>query len=298
MKKTKRLPAIELKKILLSGVLAAAAIISFCAAPAARGASAEEGNGPLQEKLTEKFVQVGKVWAATKVVSGVVSVLATIQIEITPFGFGTSVSPLGWTTAVDNVLDQLSLACLWAMGAITVEKILLALSLWAALKIIVPLCALLCLLGLWWPGAFRYKIKKALPRFAITAFAACFAIPLSLGLSALVEESLLSNEVEKKLEAINAGSGEAGSMVQEKTDATGFSVIETIKGISSSIARFVSEGKSVFDAYIQDALNYLMYFAVANILLPILTIFGLWRLSRHVLALAGRRPAKHGAIKP
>jgi hypothetical protein len=297
MKKQKRLPAFGFKKILLTGVLAAAGIVSFCFAPVMRDDSAAEGKGLLQGRLTEKFIQVGEVWAATKVVSGVVSVLATIQIEITPFGFGTSVSPLGWTAAVDNVLDQLSLACLWAMGAITVEKILLALSFWAALKIIAPLCAILCVISLWWQGAFRDKIKKALIHFAIITFTVCFAIPLSLGLSFLIEEKLLSHEVGKKLEAINAGSGEASAMVEEQTGDEGFSVIEMIKSISSSIARFISDGKGIFDAYIQDAVNYLMYFVVTNIFLPILTIFGLWRLARYFLVSAGRGAVRHGAIK-
>jgi hypothetical protein len=291
MKKRKWLPAFRFKKIVLTGVLAAAGIISFCAAPLMRGDSAEEGAGFLQGRLTEKFVQVGKVWAATKVVSGVVSVLATIQLEITPFGFGTSVNPLGWTAAIDNVLDQLSLACLWAMGAITVEKVFLALSFWAALKIIAPLCVLLCIISLWWwQGAFRDKIKKALVNFAVVTFAVCFAVPLSLGVSLLIEESLLSAELEKKLEAIHAGSGEASSMVEEKTDDKGFSVIDTIKNISSSIARFISDSKGVFDAYIQDAVNYLMYFLITNIFLPILTIFGLWRMARYLLSLTGKKP--------
>jgi hypothetical protein len=290
MKKRKRLPAFRFKKMLLTGLLAAAGIAAFLCAPAMRDDPVEEGRGFLQGRLTEKFIQVGKVWAATKVVSGVVSVLATIQIEITPFGFGTSVNPLGWTAAIDNVLDQLSLACLWAMGAITAEKVLLVLSFWAALRIIAPLCALLCIIYLWWPGTLRDKIKKVLVNFAIVTFAACFAIPLSLGLSFLVEEGLLSGAVEKKLEAIHAGSGEASSMVEEKTDGEGFSIINKVKNISSSIARFISDSKGVFDAYIQDAVNYLMYFAVTNIFLPILTIFGLWRLARYFLVLAGRKP--------
>ena len=243
MKKQKHSPT--LKKIILTLILAAAGIVAFSAAGTARDDTRKSGS--LQGRLSAKFVEVGKVWATTKVVSGVISVLETIQIEITPFGFGTALNPLGWTAVVDNVLDQLSIACLWAMGAITVEKILLSLSFWIALKIIVPLCTFLCIVSLWTSAALKQRIRRVLLSFSIIALTACLAIPVSLGLSFLVEESLLSNEVEKKLEALRSGSGEVSSMLEESGEKE-FSIIETVKRISSSIVRFISDQKGVFDA--------------------------------------------------
>ena len=281
----------QVKRIILTIILIAAAIISFSSAHSLYDSSSDKGF--LQTRLNEKLIQVGAVWATTKVVSGVISVLQTIQIEVTPFGFGAALNPLGWTSAIATVLDQLSIACMWAMGALMVEKILLSISFWAAFKLIIPLCVLLAVISLWL-DPLRGRIRRILLHFSIITCTVCFAIPLSLAVSGLIEQSLLSNAVEKKLEAIHSGSNEAGLMLEEDsgksiTAEKGFSVIDTVKRITSSIGMFLSEKKGLFDAYITDAVNYLMYFLVASILLPIATIFGLWRLARYGLSLAEKR---------
>ena len=276
MKKKKR--PFPLRRAALTAILAAAGVFSFCAVSGFRYDTAG-GEAGLQAQLTRKFVQVGKVWATTKLVSGVVSVLSSVTVEITPFGFGTSLHPLGWTTAAANVLDQISSGCLWALGAITVEKILLALSLWGACKIVIPLCVVLAVLRLW-AGGFNAQLQQVLVKFAAGALALCCAVPVSLAVSYVVEESFLSREVERKLEAIEASGGEAGTLIDEN-EAEEFSVIRTIKNISASIAKFVSDAKGVFEAYCTDAVNYLMFFLVTNILIPLATVFGIGKLAKY-----------------
>ena len=269
-----------MRRAALSAILVMAGIFSFCAVSGFRYQTEGDEAG-LQAQLTQKFVQVGKVWATTKLVSGVVSVLSSVTVEITPFGFGTSLHPLGWTSVALGVLDQISSGCLWAMGAITVEKILLALSLWTACKIVIPLVALFALLRLW-AGGLNAKLQKAFLKFAAGAFALCCAVPLSLAASYIVEEGFLSHEVDRKLEAMDASGSEAGALIDESEKGE-FSIIKTIKDISSSIAKYISDAKGVFDAYCKDAVNYLMFFLVSNILIPVVTVWGIGKLARYCM---------------
>ena len=85
---------------------------------------------------------------------------------------------------------------------------------------------------------------------------------------------------------MEASSGEAGVLIDE-TDKEEFSIITTIKNITTSIAKFLTETKGVFEAYSKDAVNYLMIFLVANILIPIATVLGVAKLAKYCMRRLG-----------
>jgi len=226
-------------------------------------------NGRLQGQLTGKLAQVGKVWVSIKIASGVISVLQTIQVEGSiPVvgGLAAAIQPLGWAGVVDNTLDHISNVCLWAMGALALQKILLAISMWVSLKIIVPVCIFLVVIALW-NKKYTGQLRRIIAGMVIISASICFAIPLSLEFSTVVETGILSrhinetvNEISNTSEKIDKDGGEANDV--------GF-----LRKIGGAIAGFFNKIKDYFDSLIDRAIDYIMCFILTNILIPIGTLF-------------------------
>jgi len=227
--------------------------------------------GKLQEQLTRKITQVSGVWLSVKIASGVISVLQEIQVEGSiPVvgGLAVSVEPLGWTEVIDNTLDHISNICLWAMGALALQKVLLAVSVWISLIIIIPVCAFLLLIAVW-NKKHAGKLKRIIAGMVIVTAGICCAIPLSLALSNVVETHILSNQIDETVEAI---SGDAQEIEQSGKDV---SDVNVLKKALSGIAHFFDKIKTYFDSLIDKVVDYLILFLLTNILIPIGTLVGL-----------------------
>jgi hypothetical protein len=235
--------------------------------------NSDNSNSKLQKQLTRKLAEVGGVWIKVKVVSGVISFLSTIQIEGSiPFvgALAISAEPLGWTDVIDNTLDYISNICLWAMGAIVIQKILLAISLWFTLKIAAPVCAFLIILAIW---NQKYRGQwKIIISFIVIFGGICSAIPLSLELSNVIETGILSNHIQASIDKIEGESKEA-EMIGEDFSQSSF--IDKLKDIGKGISDFFVGIKRTIDDFIDNMIDYIMCFIITNILIPIGTLFGL-----------------------
>ena len=231
--------------------------------------------GRLQQQLTGKIAQVSGVWVSVKVASGVISFLQTIQVEGSiPVvgGLAVSLEPLGWTEVVDNTLDQISNICLWAMAALAIEKVLLAVSIWVSLKIIIPVCALLMIIAIW-NKKNSGQLIRIIAGIAIVTAGICIAIPLALELSNLVESSILAGQIQETVNEISKESEEIEKSGDEANDMS--SPLATLRRIGSSIVNFFGNIKNQFDTLIDNAINFIILFIVTNIIIPIGTLFGL-----------------------
>ena len=242
--------------------------------------------GRLQRQLTRKLTQVADVWVRVKVVSGVISVLETIQMEGSiPFigGLAVSAEPLGWTDVVDNTLDQISNICLWAMGAIAIEKLLLAISFWVSLKIVIPVCAVFVTIAIW-NKKYAERLKRIIAGFIIIAVGICSAVPLSLELSNVIESSILSKQIDETLNEIN---GKAEDAEKFGNDINNNSIIDRLKQIGTAVVDLVGNIKQTFESFIDNMIDYIMCFIVTNLIIPIVTILCLKYLIGAVLKLIG-----------
>ena len=240
-------------------------------------------SGKLQAQLTRKIAQVSGVWLSVKVASGVISFLQEIQVEASVgfvVGGAVSVQPLGWTEVVDNTLDQISDICLWAMAALAIEKVLLAISVWVSLRIILPVCAILIVIAVW-SKKYSGQLKRVIAGIAIISLGICLAIPLALELSNVVETSILAGQIEETVEEMSESSGEIEKSGNEAND------INFLRRMISGISSFFSGIKNHFDSLIDRAINYIILFIVTNILIPIGTLFGLKYFISTVLSFIG-----------
>jgi Flp pilus assembly protein TadB len=228
----------------------------------------------VQKSLTEKSKQVLTVWAALKVVNGVINVLQSVQIggsAVVEF----SINPMEFLAPVDKILDKISDLLLWAFGALVFEKILLAISWYLVFVIIIPICVIISLVTIW-----TQKDKTKLLRIVIvTVFISLivsFIIPISLQVSAIIEKKILSNNVEKVLKSIEDKSKTAEGMEKELTRT---------RRMSTSVTNNLTNTKNLSSALIEDSINFFIIFIFTGVIIPILTFLGIIYLSKYVVKL-------------
>jgi hypothetical protein len=242
-----------------------------------------KNNGRLQKQITGKLRQVAGVWVSVKIASGIISVVQTIQVEGSiPVvgGLAIAAQPLGWAEVVDNTLDHISSICLWAMGALVLQKILLAISIWVSLRIIIPVCALLIIIALW-NNKYTGQLKRIIAGIVIITSGVCLAIPLSLELSNVVENGILSRHINETISEIEDTSAEINEKGGETND------LNLLRRIGGGIASFFDNIKNYFDSLIDRTIDFIICFMVTHIIIPIGTLFFLKYLVDMTLRLIG-----------
>jgi len=246
-------------------------IIAFKVSFSASGLQfdADDDRGRLQAQLNNKLAQVAGVWFSVKVASGVISFVQTIQVEGSiPVigGLAVAAQPLGWADVIDNTLDQISNICLWAMGALAVQKVLLTVSVWASLKIVAPVCAVLIVIALW-SRKYYGQLRKVIPGIVIISLGLCAAIPLSLELANAVESSILSNHINQTVNEIQGISTEIEKEGGEAND------VNLLRRLGSGIAAFFDNIRKHFDSLIERMISFIICFIVTSIIIPVGTLF-------------------------
>jgi hypothetical protein len=224
----------------------------------------------MQKSLTEKSMQIARVWAVLRIVNGVINVLQSAEIGGS-FFVEASVNPLEFLSPLDNTLDKISNLLLWALGAILIEKLLLAISGPIVFMIVIPACALISAVSIW-----IFKDKAKIQKIAIVSMLISavvpFIIPLSFQLSIVIEKNLFTNNVNSIISSIDENGKAAGDIENE---------ISGLKKMGTSIVKFMSTAKDLGNAIIQDMINYVIIFIITNVIIPILTVFGLFGITKY-----------------
>jgi len=260
-------------RILITVLLVIISFVSFTYSSSFQY-NTNDGNSMLQKQLTRKLAEVGGVWVKVKIVSGVISFLSTIQIEGSiPVvgGLAVAVEPLGWTDVIDNTLDYISNICLWAMGAIVIQKLLLAISMWFTMKFAVLFCAFFIILAIW-NQRYRVGLLRKIFGFVVIFAGICSAVPLSLELSNVVETGFLSSYIQGSIDKID---GKADETEKKGEEFNNSSFIDKLKNVGKNVYSYFDGIKKSIDDFIDTMINYIMCFIITNILIPIGTLFGL-----------------------
>jgi hypothetical protein len=232
----------------------------------------------IQHKLTEKSKQVAGVWATLKAVNGVINVLQSIQLGGSVI-VEASVSPMEFLSPIDNILDRISDLLLLAFSAIVFEKILLAISGYIVFLIIIPVCAIISIVSIWTSND-KSKISKVVIVSVLINLIVMFAIPVSFYLSSFIEKTVLNNNMNKVLSSIDAKGNTAAKMEKELTG---------LRKIGTSVSTYLTNAKNLSSAVIEDMINYFIIFIFTSIIIPILTIFGLYFLAKYCAKLILRQ---------
>jgi len=227
-----------------------------------------------QSELTRRIKETLGVWATIKVTSAVISTLETIQLEAgVSIGaqLSGSVNPAAGLAVADNILDQTSSILLWSVGALSIMKILLTVSIWISLKIIVPICCFLIIFILW-NKKYQEKLKRIITGLIIICIGISTAVPLAMQMSNVVKNNILANQIQNTTEEINSLGAHIENEGNEVNNPSFFNTI--IKNINN-ISNFIKSIKEYVDRLVENIINYIMIFIVVNIIIPIITIIGL-----------------------
>jgi len=220
----------------------------------------------IHESLGEKTDQLMKTWGILKSVNGTVNVLYTTDVKaIYPIA-----NPIEALSPVNSTLNRISNLFRWALSALIFEKILLTVSVSIVFLVIIPICALITILNL-----LTYKDKKSLHRVAISGFLVCLvvsiAVPASLKLSTLLDEKILSKNVNDIILSMEETEKSAGNLNGE---------LRRFRRTEASINNYLSTSKELSDAVIRDSSSYLVILFMVNLLIPVLIMVVLYKVTR------------------
>ncbi len=230
----------------------------------------------IQKSLTEKSEQILTVWAALRSVYGAVNVLQSAEARVV----FVAVEPLESLSPFDKTLNRISNLFLFAYGVLVFEKILLSIFISIAFFILIPICVIVSISAIWKNknAVSQPNSKGTFPahRIAIAAvlisLVIVFSLPVSLGVSTLLEEKILSDNVNNLV--FSMGESEKAALKMENE-------LRGLRRIGVTITEYILTAKNISNAAIKDTINYLMFFMLSNILIPALAFFGLYKITKY-----------------
>lgn len=228
----------------------------------------------LQESLTNKSEQTLKVWSASKSVRDAVNTLQSADAR----AVFIAVDPLQALAPFDKSLGRISGFLMFAYSFLVFEKMLLAISVTVIFMILIPVCASIAISALWLNGK-KGKLRSEYKIF-IASVLIClvlpFTLPASFALPKLLEDTVLSTDVGNLVSSIEEYEQSAVNLDSE---------IRGLRRVGVTIMDYVSSAKEITNDIVKDSMNYFIIFIVINIFIPVLTIFGIYKLLRYVIKL-------------
>jgi len=223
-----------------------------------------ESQRGLQKSLTGKKEQVLSVWETLRTANGIVNILLSVQAA-----GGESLSP------VNNIMNKLSNKLSFAFSLILFWKILVTLSSYLVFLFVIPVCALITIIVIW-----TYKDRKRVHRIVIVSVLISlivpFAIPASFKLSTLMDNHILSKNINGLVASIDEK--------RELADTMERSVL-TARRQGASIVNFIGNARTLNNALIEDITNYFVVFIFVYLVTPILFLLVLFFITRYVVKL-------------
>jgi hypothetical protein len=220
----------------------------------------------IQKSLTNKSEQILEAWAALKTVRGAVNVLQSIDAK-TVF---VVTNPVESLAPFDKILNNISGLFQFAYGVLIFEKTFLAISVSLIFMILIPLCVLVTI-SVIWKNKDKKEPYKIVIASVLISLVVLLAVPVSLKLSAIIEEKALSENVNSLISSMN----------ENKENAVKFeSELRGLRRVATTIMNNVSNAKVICDTAIKDMIHYLIFFMIIYILIPLLAVFGLYKITR------------------
>ncbi|MDR2602302.1 MAG: hypothetical protein LBC53_07620 [Spirochaetaceae bacterium] len=267
-----------LKKAAFCAALLAVAAVSIGPLSAMQKAYNSRDEDVAQQALTKKTGEVFSVWLITRTATGVISLFESVEVGVN-FGVQGSVRPMEILSGFKDVLNKLSDICFYAASAIAIEKILLASSGYITFRVIIPVCAVLCVILIIFTPVQK-RIKNILLCVGFCALVLSGAVPLSVHLSSVVERNIFHNEIGRTYKEINKN-GEELTGIENSIEKHG----PTLGKAVNSIFNFASKGKQLVDNLVKDIINYILILIVTNFVFPLITILFMFFSIKHIIHL-------------
>lgn len=234
------------KNIVIAVLLLVVALLSFTVI--SKYATSAETHSSSIALLDEKKVTAMELTAGVAATSTAISALP-----------GDAATPIA-----EQVADLTS-PLLLVICAIYLEKFLLTTIGFISFKILIPVA---CVLGAIYLFASKEALRTFALKLAIFAVAISLAIPASVGVSKLIEETFkeIINETYENADVVTE---EAEKSNEENTDEKSNKFMEFLKGLGNEVTNLADSAKNALSVFI-DAIAVLL---ITTCVIPILVIF-------------------------
>lgn len=255
----------------------------------------------LHNQLDTALKETALTFAATRAVNAVISL-----VQESSFGFSLGINV---SIAAGQVLDplndlierfsQLTLACLVALS---MQKVLLDLSIILAATLLIPISATLGLITLWWPGFAQMQLRHLCHRLSLLSLFLLLGLPISILATDLCDKLLLASQISAANGRINQVSDELAadtehtSALTQRDDMGQTSLFDRIKRggeqtqaqieQSTKVLALLDQLKSLdTDTLIEDIILLCGLYLLRALLLPIFMLWLTYRLGLYTLTL-------------
>jgi len=172
-------------------------------------------------------------------------------------------------TPIADKLADLSGYFILILGALYLEKYLFLIMGTVACKILIPLA---CLMGIVYLLIGRTALKKAAVKLLIISLAFYFAVPVSVGLSSLVDSSVMKDS-DKVVETAQESSKEITDAVSKASDGESGALEQAFSTISGDLTKVVHKFENILSNFI-DAIGVMI---ITSCVIPVLVlVFLIW----------------------
>ncbi|MDR2870717.1 MAG: hypothetical protein LBV04_09725 [Deferribacteraceae bacterium] len=272
-------------KILYSLGCAAALALSFFLLATYFGSQDSSFYDGVQDKLNQRFLTASAVFGLTKLVSGILTLIQSIEIEASVVVAGLNIAPLKVLAPVSDTINQLSNLFLWAMGAIVLQKLLMFIAGWAAFKVVIPIACVLL-------GGYVWTKRVILRNIAVMLIALAVAIsatvPISVQVSALVERHFLADIHQQAMEGIEHQEKAFSSLQTELAPGGDKSFLGSLReslsltAIQAKIQSAINSALDYGKLMVTDLLNLFIVTLITVLVIPLLTVLALWLMLRWI----------------
>jgi len=144
------------------------------------------------------------------------------------------------------------------------------------LFILIPVCVIFFISMMWKSKNKAYQPQSVVIVSILISLAIFFALPVSFWASTFLEEKVFSENVNSLIASIDENKANAIKMETE---------LRGLRRVGISITNYVSTAQDISNAVIRDSINYLIFFLILYILIPVFAIFGLYKITKYVVKL-------------
>lgn len=274
------------KKIALSIILLIAGIafygLSFVELPGVDRQAKEYYESSLKRAVI--------AYASIRGLNAVVSVIKESDLEMAPTGLGVSLAVGQVLDPVDDMVERVSDVLVVAIAALGTERIIMEVGTEISFKIIAFL--LLPLIGLvWYRNRYGKEATLFLSKVVVFLLIIRFFLPFSAYLNGYINTNYLDAQVvasQEKLDSLTTledlsdfktENRKGGGILSQLSGAVE-SVKEKTAQLQEAFIQIKNNSKDLIKSMVTLTTVYIVAFVVQVLLIPLLTFWGLFRLSR------------------
>lgn len=246
--------------------------------------------------VDDGLLRAATAFAAARTFNAVVSVIQESELQLEPGGVGVSVALGQALDPVNDLVERFSWVMLLSMTSLGIQKVLIEISPFVSVQILLSLALIFLLMGLWVPETLKSKVMKTGQILLFSALLIRLAVPTMAFLNHQVYAGFLDARYNESIASLQETSTQ---IEDEYQDMSGLKVTDVADGEEQGFLKktknWLSNGtrklqsvlqldtiKGLADSIIEKLVNLIVVFVLSTIVLPLLFLWGGWKLARLV----------------